>query len=210
MCLAAIPGAVALAPLLGVTESMAGLVIAGSAVAAGSSALQFMGQSQAASSQQQMWNQTAELTRKDLNLKYQQMQMREIQEREAFGQQASTIMARTAKAVGYTQAAAGEGGVYGNTIATLLQDFNRQQSDSLMALQRNAMYRSQQFGLESLAYQQQGISSINRSAPTQSQPSIFAPIFQTIGAGLGYVGMGLASGAPSGGGSAPPYYLAAP
>lgn len=195
--LAAIPGAVELGLALGTTAAAGGLVIAGTAVAGASSALQFIGQSQAASAQESMWRQTAELTNADLRLKYQQMQLRDMEERQAFAQQSTEISRRTARALGYTQAAAGEGGVYGNTVNMLLQDFGRQQSDSLFALQRNAQMRSQQFGLESLGFQQQGVANINRAAPTTSQPFFLSPILQTAGAGLGYAGsmMGPGTGA---------------
>lgn len=195
--LAAIPGAAALGTALGTTATAGGMVIAGTALAGASSALQFFGQQQAASAQEDAWRQTAELTNADLRLKYQQMQLRELEERQAFAQQSMEIGRRTARAIGYTQAAAGEGGVYGNTVNMLMQDFGRQQSESFFAMQRSAQMRSQQFGLESLGYQQAGVANINRSAPTTSQPFFLSPILQTAGAGLGYAAafMGPGTGA---------------
>jgi len=182
--LAAIPAAVGSA--LGTSAAAGGLVLAGTALAGASAGLQFIGQSQVASAQQSAWNQMAALTNADLNLKYQQMQLRELEERQAFAQQSMDISRRTAKAIGFTQAAAGEGGVYGNSINMLLQDFGRQQSDALFALRQNAQMRSRQFGLEALGLQNQGIANINRSAPDTWQPSFLSPILQTVGAGFNF------------------------
>lgn len=215
MCLpllAGIPAAIGSA--LGTTATAGGLVLAGTALAGASSALQFFGQQQAASAQEDAWRQTAELTNADLRLKYQQMQLRELEERQAFAQQSMEIGRRTARALGYTQAAAGEGGVYGNTVNMLMQDFGRQQSESFFAMQRSAQMRSQQFGLESLGYQQAGVANINRSAPTTSQPFFLSPILQTAGAGLGYAAAFMGPGrnnntSPANTGEVP-YYLARP
>lgn len=201
---AAIPGAISLGGAMGVSSAAAGMMIAGTSIAAASAGLQFIGQSQAASAQEAAWKQTAELTNADLRLKYQQMQLRELEERQAFAQQSMEIGRRTARALGYTQAAAGEGGVYGNTVNMLMQDFGRQQSESFFAMQRSAQMRSQQFGLESLGYQQAGVANINRSAPTTSQPFFLSPILQTAGAGLGYAAafMGPGTGAEATGAEA--------
>lgn len=208
--LAALPGAASLGTALGTTAAAGGLVMAGTALAGVSSGLQFFGQAQAASAQEDAWRQTAALTNADLRLKYQQMQMREMEERQAFAQQSMEITRRTAKALGYTQAAAGEGGVYGNSVNMLLQDFGRQQSESMFALQRNAEMRSRQFGLESLGFQQQGIANINRSAPTTSQPFFLSPILQTAGAGLGYAASMMGPGRADAAETSVPYYLARP
>ena len=192
--LAAIPGALSLGTALGTSAAAGGLVIAGTALAGASAGLQFIGQSQVASAQQLAWRQTAALTAADLRLKYQQMQLREMEERQAFAQQSMDISRRTAKAMGFTQAAAGEGGVYGNSINMLLQDFGRQQSDALFALRQNAEMRSRQFGLEALGLQNQGIANINRSAPDTWQPSFLSPLLQTVGAGFNLAAMNIGPG----------------
>lgn len=207
--LQAIPFAASMGSALGTSAAAGGLVVLGTTLAAASAGLQFAGQAQAASQQESAWNQTAALTASDLRLKYQQMQLRELEEREAFSQQSQEIQRRTMRAMGFTQAAAGEGGVYGNSVNMLLQDFGRQQSDAMFALRRSAENRVRQLSLESVGMQQAGIASIYRSAPTTSQPSILSPIFQTAGAGLSLAAANLGPGVAPGAASAP-YYLARP
>jgi hypothetical protein len=189
---------------LGTSAAAGGMIIAGTTLAGASAGLQFLGQSQVASAQESAWKQTAALTNADLKLKYQQMALRELEERQSFSQQSMEIGRRTAKAVGFTQAAAGEGGVYGNSINMLLQDFGRQQADALFALRQNADMRSRQLGLESLSLQNQGIANINRAAPDTWQPSFLSPILQTAGAGFNLAAMNIGPGfgAASGGGGA--------
>lgn len=211
MCVAllgAIPGAAALGTALGTSAAAGGLVIAGTTLAGASAGLQFLGQRQAASSQEAMWHQTAQLTAADLRLKYQQMQLREMEERSAFAQQSQEIQRRTAKALGFTQAAAAQSGVYGSSVATLLQDFGRQQAESLFALQRNSAMRSRQMGLESLGMQSAGVAAINRAYPDSAQPSILSPLFQTAGQAMSLIGSNLGPGSQQG--SNVPYFLARP
>jgi hypothetical protein len=192
--LAAIPAAKALGTALGTSATMGGLIIAGTAASAAAAGLSFAGQNQAAQAQQAMWNQVALNTRSDLNLKYQQLHLREMQEREAMAQQSLEVSRRAFQAIGFAKTAAGEAGIGGNSVNMLMQDFGRQQAESHAALGRNASMRSSQLGLEALGFQQQGIGNIFRSAPTAYRPSIFSPILQTMGAGLGFMGQGLAMG----------------
>lgn len=206
--LAAIPGAVPLGAALGTSAAAGGLVIAGTTLAGASAGLQFLGQQQAASTQEAMWHQTAALTSADLRLKYQQMQLREMEERAAFAQQTQEIQRRTMKAMGFTQASAAQAGVYGNSVNMLLADFGRQQAESLFALRRNAEMRSRQMGLEMVGMQNAGIGNINRAYPSTTQPSLISPILQTAGMGLSLMGQNLGPGAPPGG--QVPYYLASP
>lgn len=201
--LAAIPGAVALGGALGSSAAMGGLVIAGTAMSAVSAGMQYVGQQQAARAQGAAWHEQARLVNEDLNLKYQQLHLREMQERESFAQQSMEITRRSMQAMGYTQAVAGAAGVQGNAVNMLMMDFGRQQAEAMAALQRNREMRAEQFSLEALGYQQQGIATIHGGAPTTSPPSILSPILQTAGAGLNFMAMGLGPGTGGGGGTGP-------
>lgn len=192
------PILVPIATALGTSTLGAGLAVAGTAVSAAAAGLGFVGQQQAYQGQVDQWHESAALAQEDLRLKYQQAHLREMEERAQFAQQTEEIQRRSMRAMGYTQAAAGSAGVYGNTIGVLMQEFGRQQADSLLAVQRNREMRSSQMQMEMLGMQQAAVSNIRRSAPTMGAPSLLSPLLQTAGAGLNYSAMFMGPGMQSG------------
>jgi hypothetical protein len=199
------PVIIPIATALGTSNLAAGLGVAGTAMAAVSAGLGFMGQQQAARAQQSQWHESARLAQEDLRLKQQQMVAREMEERSQFAQQSEEIKRRSARAMGFTQAAAGVSGVYGNTVDVLIQEFGRQQAESLYAVQRNRDMRSRQMNMEMLGMQQAAVSGIRRSAPTTGMPSFISPLLQTAGAGLNYAGMFMGPGLKSSAGPSNPW-----
>lgn len=172
--------------------TIAVLSIAASAASAGVS---YAGARASANAQEEQYKQTQKLAQANLVNQYSSMAIRQREEQIAKAQQVEQLTNEAAKAYGNIQTTAGESGIRGNTVTSLMEEFKRQQGESLSNLQLNYDFRNRQLQIEQLGLQGQTQANIIRSYPTQSQPSILSPIFQTGGAALGAVTM---YGSPAG------------
>jgi len=157
------------------------------AAAAASAGVSFAGQKASADAQAAQFKQSERLSQANLVNQYQEMAVRQRQEQIAKAQQVEQLTNEASKAYGNIQTTAGESGITGNTVSILMEEFKRQQTESLSNLNLNYDFRQRQLQIEQLGLQGQTQANIIRSYPTQAQPSILSPIFQTGGAALGAV-----------------------
>lgn len=191
--LAAIPMAATVGGALGTSAAAGGLVIAGIAASGAAAGLQYMGQKQAADSsnnfQQYQYDQAQRLANENLLQQYKSIAMRQQEERAAASQQVQKIQEEGFAALGEAAVASGDSGVYGNSVSVLMDDFRRQQTESISNSDLNYAMRSRQIQASMAGMQGQAESQMIRAMPQyQSAPSIFSPILQTAGAGLSLAG----------------------
>jgi hypothetical protein len=166
--------------------TMAALSIAASAAGAG---MGFVGQKQAADSQRYQYDQTQRLANENLQIQYQQMAVRSREEQIAKSQQVQEIQAQAEQAFGSIRTEAGEAGIQGNSVNSLMGEFARQQNESLANLDINYDFRNRQLYMEQLGMRGQAESSMIRAYPNQTAPSIATPLLQTGASVLNTVGM---------------------
>jgi len=166
--------------------TMAALSVAASAAGAG---MGFVGQKQAADSQRYQYDQTQRLANENLQIQYQQMAVRAREEQIAKSQQVQEIQSQAEQAFGAIRAEAGEAGIQGNSVNSLMNEFARQQNESLANLDINYDFRSRQLYMEQLGMRGQAESSMIRAYPNQTSPSIATPLLQTGASVLNTVGM---------------------
>lgn len=152
------------------------LSIAASAASAG---VAYAGQKSSADAAAAQFKQSEKLSQANLVNQYSSMAIRQREEQIAKAQQVEQLTNEAAKAYGNIQTTAGESGIQGNTVNSLMEEFKRQQGESLSNLQMNYDFRNRQLQIEQLGLQGQTQSNIIRAYPTQSQPTILSPIFQT-------------------------------
>ena len=166
--------------------TMAALSVAASAAGAG---LAFSGQQQQASAQRYQYDQAQRLANENLQIQYQQMAVRSREEQIAKSQQVQEIQAQAEQAFGSIRTEAGEAGIQGNSVNSLMGEFARQQNESLANLDINYDFRNRQLYMEQLGMRGQAESSMIRAYPNQTAPSIATPLLQTGASVLNTVGM---------------------
>jgi len=166
--------------------AMAVLTVATSATSAG---MAFAGQKQQAQVQRYQYDQTQRLANENLQIQYQQMAVRAREEQIAKSQQVQEIQSQAEQAFGAIRVEAGEAGIQGNSVNSLMGEFARQQNESLANLDINYDFRNRQLYMEQLGMRGQAESSMIRAYPNQTAPSIATPLLQTGASVLNTVNM---------------------
>ena len=192
--LAAIPFAASMGSALGTSAAAGGLMIASLATSAAAAGMSYAGQKQASDDankyQKFQYEETQRLATNNLMLQYEQIGLRQREEGQAFAQQMQVIQSEGMQALGQAAVKSGESGVYGNSVEALMNDFRRQQTDSVANLELNYAMRGRQIQAQALGFQGQAETTINKSIPQyQAAPSIVTPLLQTAGAGLNTAAM---------------------
>lgn len=160
--------------------------IAAAAISIASAAAGYAAQSSAASQQkdyqQKMFDETRKAAITDRNFQSQQVFNRLEQDRAATSQQATENAAAAAQAKGTAYANFAERGMAGNTLQSLLGEFDRQQSANGYVLQTNYAWKSQQASED---LQSIGAGTASRIAGATPQP-VAGP--SALAAGLSIAG----------------------
>jgi hypothetical protein len=161
---------------------MAVLSVAATAAGAGVS---YAGQKQAADSQKYQYEEGQRLAQENLQLQYQQVGVRQREEQISKAQQVQQIRQEAETAFGSIRTTTGEAGIQGNSVNMLMNEFTRQQNESIANVNLNYDFRSRQLMIEQLGMQGQADGTMIRSYPTTTAPSPFTPALQIGGGVLG-------------------------
>lgn len=130
-------------------------------------------------------NEGSKLARQSFDLEQQQLQEQQRQDDEAASQKDQQIQKEAAQAKATARVAAGEAGVAGLSVDSLLADFDNQEAISRGALKRQSEWTRSQRRVDQLgsrAGQMQHLSGLRR-APSMG-PSLAVAGLQIAGAGL--------------------------
>jgi hypothetical protein len=171
------------------------MLVAQLAAAAASASISYVGAKNSAAAQEYQYKQAQRLAQENLQQQYAQMAVRQREEQIAKSQQVEQLSKEAYAAFGNIQTVAGESGVQGNTVNILMEEFRRQQAESIANVNLNYDFRRRQLAIEQLGLRGQAEGAMIRAYPTQGQPSILSPIFQVGGTALSSIGM---YGSPTG------------
>jgi hypothetical protein len=154
----------------------------GLGVSTASTGLGFLGSQQAAQSQTAANQSAADSARQSAILQHQTINTRVGQEREAasIASQSATRSQRAAQSRAFT--AAGEGGVTGNSVNTLISDIGRSFGRDRTIIGRDLRNTENQLGLQARGVTAGAQSRINQ-LPRPNYPSVFGTGLQLIGGG---------------------------
>ena len=168
---------------------MCNLALAGLALGAGSSALQFAGQRQQARQQRQFQQRAAQAERQRALMEKRSLAMRQTQQKEATAREIGEIGRRAEEARATTRVSAGQAGVAGLSVDALLNQYIADEAALRMGAIRQQEMRDLQAGL---AFTDAEMRTRNRlidiNRPIRS-PSFAAGAIDVVSSGLsGYRG----------------------
>ena len=138
---------------------MCSIPIATAVLGAASSGAQFMGQRRQAQQQAQYQSRAAEAERQRALMEQRSARMRQAQEQEATSREIGDIALKAREAMATASVSAGESGVAGLSVDSLLDDYARQEADYRMGVTRQQEMKDLQTGL---ALTDAGFRSQNR------------------------------------------------
>jgi len=138
---------------------MCNLALAGLALGAGSSALQFAGQRQQARQQRLFQQRAAQAERQRALMEQRSLRMRQAQEQEATAREIGEIARRAREARATATVSAGQAGVAGLSVDALLNQYTADEAALRMGAIRQQEMRDLQAGL---AFTDVGLRSQNR------------------------------------------------
>lgn len=161
----------------------------------------YAGQSQAARNQQsyanRRYNEVAKSSMESYRFTLNQLETRRGQEIEAAQQQGTQNAVEAARARSSQIASAGAGGVTGNSVEALLDEFNFIESGNSAMINRNLRWKSNEIDSQAVGARSEAQSRINSVAPQQLEnPSLLA-LMLSLGA-VGTQGLvSYAAGSPT-------------
>ena len=170
---------------------MCNLALAGLALGAGSSALQFAGQRQQARQQRQFQQRAAQAERQRALMEQRSLRMRQAQEQEATAREIGEIARRAREARATATVSAGQAGVAGLSVEALLNQYTADEAALRMGAIRQQEMRDLQAGLaftDAEMRSQNRLIDINR--PIRS-PSFAAGAIDVVSSGLSGLRTGL-------------------
>ena len=170
---------------------MCNLALAGLALGAGSSALQFAGQRQQARQQRLFQQRAAQAERQRALMEQRSLRMRQAQEQEATAREIGEIARRAREARATATVSAGQAGVAGLSVDALLNQYTADEAALRMGAIRQQEMRDLQAGLaftDAEMRSQNRLIDINR--PIRS-PSFAAGAIDVVTSGLSGVRTGL-------------------
>lgn len=118
---------------------MSNLAIAGTAISAIATPLmQYQGQQQAKSYQEQLYNFNQQVAEQNLSQQYMMLSRRQAEEQRKFGEEMGIIAQRSAQARSTALVSSVESGVSGLSVDSLMDNYYRQQSQFLSQTQQQA------------------------------------------------------------------------
>lgn len=161
-----------------------GMAIASFAIGAAQSVMQYQAASNQAEAQTAMYERNVEASNQATVNKYAHQQNRMIQEAAATSQEKQNIALEAEAARSTARVAAGEGGVTGLSVDSLIGDYHAKQGRYERTLDRNHQMNADYLRAEMDSTQAQGQSRINSMQPGQ-KPSFAGAALRIAGSGLG-------------------------
>lgn len=158
----------------------AGLGILQAAVGAAGAVMNFMAQNQAAKAQEAANKRAAQSAIVSANAQTQALHARELQEREAALQQKREVQSEARKAESRVVTSAGEAGITGLSLDSLLFDIGFTRGENERAIEANQDFTAEQLGRQAQGVRAQAAGRI-ASLPIVQRPSIFATGLQIAG-----------------------------
>jgi hypothetical protein len=154
-------------------EPISMLALAGTGLAIGGQVAGFAGEQQSAAAQgkyqNQLYGDTARIAINNYTQGISAIQLRQQQETAAAGDQSMQNSVNGLQAQSRAAVSAGEAGVEGNSVHSLLNDFARQEAFNNMNLHTNLVNQQQQGYQDMLAQQAQAQSQISGATPRPVQ-----------------------------------------
>lgn len=171
------------------------MMIAATALSAGTALIGYQAQSQQAKYQNELAIQQAESARQSMIDQTNQLNTREFQERERSHQEMITNQRQAQQELSRAIVSAGEAGASGLSLAALERDILQQELNNADVISRNLQFRRQQSTYDRRGVQSQAASRVNDAASRmRAGPSTLGTALQiggsTLGHGHTYLGWG--------------------